>query len=315
MPVLRAVVFEAEPLGLFHAEARGSGLDSWLGGGPRVELDLEVSRVARVGLLVQEPPCRSVSVAWGPVIAVEGLGEQLCRFHEGPRGEFLGHRYCVNMAVTRDGYCVLHRSSWKALYERCAQGYEPACLEAHRLNPDEEFAVYVLDYGGSRVKVGLTQSWRLLWRIAEQPHVAAARVYEGGLLDARETEKRLGRMRLATEGAAARLEERFRLAAGTLTKLQGENGWARAAERLARMLASLGLEGRFRAYAVTPREPGWLFSARRVADPVELLGRRLRVVDYWAGVLALRGEDDRVVAVHRRLLQHRLLYGVIREYL
>ncbi|KSW12204.1 hypothetical protein CF15_05435 [Pyrodictium occultum] len=207
MPVIRAVIFEHERLGSYRAEARGAGLDSWLGGGRRVEVVLEVLRITRPGLLVQEPPSRSVEPVWEPLLRIMHIGVTLCRFHEGPRGEPAKHRYCVNPAETRDGYCRLHRGSWKALYERCAQGIDSACIEAQRLNPGEKYSVYVLDYGGARAKVGLTQSWRLLWRIAEQPHVAAAMVYTGGLLDARETEKKLGRSRLGTEGAGARLGE------------------------------------------------------------------------------------------------------------
>ena len=310
MLAVRAIVFDYEAVGTFHGETRGSGLDSWLGNSSRVEVELNVLRVRRVGLLVQELPGRSVGVVWEPILLIEELGGLLCRFHEGPRGEPWRHRYCTNPAVTHDGYCRVHRGSWKALYERCAQGFDPACLEAYRLKPDEEFSVYVLDYGGSRVKVGLTQSWRFLWRIAEQPHVAAARVYTGRLLDAREREKKLGRMKLATEGAGARLETRLRLATGLLSRLRER--WEKAAERLAGMLAGLGLEGSFKAYAVMPRSTSWLLPVQRIQDPVWLLGRQLQLADYWAGLLALR-DNTGVAALHRRLLHHRLLRGTIKS--
>ncbi len=309
---VRAVVADYEELGAYEASAAGGGLTAFLGGGSgRVKVHLKVLRLARVALLVQPLPGNSVELVWEPTLAFSSFDGMLCRYHEGPRGEPWRHWYCSRMAVTRDGYCSVHRNSWKALYERCAQGIDSACIEASRLVGGEKFSVYVLSYGGSRVKVGLTQDWRLLWRIAEQPHVVAARVFTGGLLESRELERRLGRHRLATEGLHVRVEERLKLAISTLERaLAGGKGFEGLARSIAAALASLGLEGEYEAYTILPKSLGWLLRVRQTRSLEELKGKRLKVVDYWAGRLLVEVEGGEKLAVPKHILQHYMLKGV-----
>jgi len=308
--VVRAVVFEPLEAGEAEAEARGAGLERWLGGaGGGASVRLRVLRVARVGLLVQRPPEQRVSAAWSPVLHVKKvLGATLCRYHEGPEGRPWEHRYCTRIATTRDGYCSLHSRSGKALYERCAQGVDAACREADRLLGPREYAVYALDYGAQRLKIGLTQAWRLLWRLAEQPHVSAAVVARRrSLVEARGLEKTLGRRRGATEGAGARLRERLRLSVSAAERAGAE---ARA-RRLASLLTGLGLRGRYEAYSVEPMLGyGWLLSAGVVEEPGELEGRRLRLLDYWGGLVLLEDEESgERMAAPKHVLLHRLLAG------
>ncbi|WP_153801385.1 hypothetical protein [Hyperthermus butylicus] len=309
MYVVRAVIFDYVEEGVYTASSRGGGLDAFFGsGGLEASVKLHVLRVKRVGLLVQYQQSPDVEVVWEPLLKVDSVGGRLCRFHDGPRGDPLRQRYCMRLAVTRSGFCSLHRESWQALYEQCAQGVDSACITAARLLRGEMFRVYVLDYGGPRVKVGLTQSWRLLWRIAEQPHVAAAVVYEAELLDAREAEKRLGRHRLATEGAAARLGHRLSAAVALLERLNGR--YDRAAARLAQSLSALGLEGSFNAYTVLPRSLEWITRIRVVDDIGELQGHRLRVLDYWAGMLLVEDLDTSYrLALRKTGIQHYQLEG------
>ena len=309
--VIRAVMTELEEEAAYRAESRGAGLDAWLGksGGGGVSVELHVLRVRRVGLLVQRLPEENVRAAWEPVLQIERMGEPICRFHEGPWGEPEKHRYCTRRAVTRDGYCEIHKRSWRALYEKCAQGVDSACVSVAPLLRGYEFTVYVLDYGGSIVKAGLTQSWRLLWRISEQPHVAAAAVFHGGLLDARELEKRLGRSSLATEGAAARMNKRIESSVTTLRRLLSSP--EKIATRLASLLYRLGLRGDYRAYTVLPRsrDPGWVTGSKALR-PEELVGKNIRILDYWAGYLLVETGQEKGI-VHKTSLQHVALSGAI----
>jgi len=305
--VVRAVVFEPETVARAEVAAPPRGLEAWLGPAPTgggVSVALEALRPRRLGLLVQRLPGEAVEQLWWPLLRVEeDTGRLLCRYHEGPRGEPWRHRYCSRAAATRDGYCLAHRRSAKALYERCAQGVDEACREADRLLRGEEYTIYALDYGGARVKVGLTQSWRLLWRIAEQPHVSAAAVASASsLVEARGVEKRLGRLRGATEGSAARLEDRARAAARMLEGYSPEA----AARRLASLIAGLGLRGRYRGYTVLPHggPPGWAAAAGR---PGGLPPGAWRLLDYWGGLLLFENEAGARVVVAKRSLLHRVL--------
>ena len=313
--VLRAVIFEPEELGAAEAAARGSGLDNWLsprGGGGETRVRLRVLRPRRIGFLVQYPPSPEPVAVWEPVLALRRVhAVRLCRYHEGPRGEPMRHRYCTRLAVTRDGYCRPHSRSWKALYEKCAQGVDAACREAERLLPGgEEYTIYALDYGGTRLKIGLTQSWRLLWRLAEQPHVSAAAVEtHGSLVEAREREKQLGRSRAATEGAGARLRDRLRQAARMLTGYAPEA----AAARLAEMLHRLGMRGSYQAYTILPRRgAAWLSTATPSDEPPG--PGRYRVLDYWGGLLLLEETTTRrSIVVAKHSLLHYMLDAEVAE--
>jgi len=81
------------------------------------------------------------------------------------------------------GYCSLHEKSIRALYDRCLSSVGVSCL-SKCLKLDEildgkiNFVVYIIDYGGSRIKVGATREFRLLHRVSEQPHVVAKVIYK-----------------------------------------------------------------------------------------------------------------------------------------
>lgn len=310
---IRAIVFEYEQVASASASSRAQGLAAWfagLGQQPVVNVDLAVYRITRIGVIAQRAGNSRVEVVWDPVIRFEELLDYMfCRHHEGVPGKPWEHEYCTRLASTRSGYCRLHSSSVKALYELCAQGYDRAC-SAIASSP-EKFAVYALDYGGSRLKIGLTQSWRLMWRIAEQPHVSAAGIYEEGILGARNLEKKLGRQRVATEGSAVRLVERLRLSAQLASRLPAEAG--RAASRLAAMLSGLGLNGSYSALSVMPlRYSPRDFTSIRQVGLEALEGRKVRIVDYWAGIVVIEDAEGSPYAIHKSELLHRAARGVIR---
>lgn len=291
--VFRAVVFEAKELARVEGEA--AGLAAWLGGAP-ARVTLHVLRVARVGLLVQKPPAPEVEVVWEPCVTVVRAGRTLCRYHE---GEYEGARYCSAEATEPGGYCRAHAESPRALYERCAQGDERACARASELLEGEEFLVYALDFGGPRPKVGLTQRWRLLHRVAEQPHAAAAVVARGRLRDMRLLERRLGSK--ATEGVGLRVERRLESAARALS-----SGFTALAGRAAQALSTLGLHGDYEAYTVLPMSADpWAF----LAEPAglhSLANLRICIKDYWAGRLLAATERGTLVVPKYELL-HKVL--------
>jgi hypothetical protein len=249
-----------------EASASSVGLGEWLGREGGVSVKLCVERVDRLGLLVQKPPEIYATVVWEPRIRINSVGEQrYCRYHE-DFGEKV--EYCPKPASARGGYC--------------REGVDSACEEAARSTSQEDFAVYALDYGGG-LKVGLTQLWRLPYRVAEQPHVSAALVAKGPLAEMRSLEKALGKRRAATEGMGVRVVERMRLSSNFLERA----GAQEAAARLASLLAELGLEGEYEAITLLPRR----LEPRRFASveptPIQSLeGRELKLLDYWAGVLA-----------------------------
>ena len=311
--VLRAVTLE-EPETLAEASGRAAspGLDAWLGSSSTVEVRLRVIRPSRIGLLVQRLPEERPRLLQLPALLRLDSGPlmRVCRFHEGPQGRPWEHRYCTRRAVTRDGYCSLHASSWKALYERCAQGGNSACARAEKLMPPTGgFTVYALDYGGQKLKIGMTQSWRLLSRIAEQPHAAAAAVAEyERLTEARSAEKRLGSLRHATEGAGSRLVERLVSAA----RLVSGSEPSRLASRLAGLLAGLGLRGAYQGYTVLPSERS---PAEMAALPILGEARApmaMLLEDYWAGLLLARLGSDRVL-VPKNALLHLAWRGSLRS--
>ncbi|MEM1908924.1 MAG: hypothetical protein QXT79_06090 [Thermofilaceae archaeon] len=299
MPVARAVVFELEGVGEFEGSSSGG-----LFGESRVVVRLSVQRLSKLGLLVQQPPSRLATAVWEPAVRLERLGGRLCRFHEDVEGEPF---YCVKPAVTRDGYCREHAESWKALYERCAQGDDEACSRVAG-SLAEKFAVYALDYGGSKLKIGLTQSWRIAWRIAEQPHVAAALLATGSLEEMRCLERELGRRPAATEGAGIRLVERVERAVKALSASRFEV----LARRLASLLLELGLEGEFQAVTILPRFGLEIFAGAEARSIEDLVGAELRLIDYWAGELVLEDRRGERFLIDKLELLHRVLDAEVR---
>lgn len=300
MPVARAVVFELGEVGGFEAASSGG-----LFGESRVVVRLSVQRVVKLGILLQQPLSQIAEVVWEPTVKIERYSGLLCRFHEEVDEK---PAYCLKPAVTRDGYCREHAGSWKALYERCAQGVDEACSRVAG-SVAGEFAVYALDYGGFKLKVGLTQLWRLAWRIAEQPHVAAVLVASGSLAEMRALERELGRRQAATEGAGVKLGERVRRAVKVLSASRFEA----LALRLASLLLELGLEGEFHAVTILPRSGLKPFAEAEARGLDGLVGRELQLIDYWAGLMVFEDREGERCFVDKRTLLHKALDAEIRS--
>ncbi len=309
MPVVvRAVVFEYDEVAKDAAKAEAPGIAKWLGvKAEGVTVNHATLKVRRVGLLVQKPPERTVRIYWEPITRIHRVGKRLCRYHEGASPVPEEQLYCTRPAVTPSGFCEEHARSPLALYERCAMGDDDACLRVSAAWPKEIYAVYVLDYGSDRVKVGLTRGWRILWRAAEQPHVSVAvvKLVEGDLYAARVYERELGKMRVATEGSGVKTSDRVLLAATALERLDSRE----IAERMAEHLSRLGLSGTFNSYTILPKTSPKEFIRARHASLKDIIGSRVVVLDYWAGMLLVEDLDrgERLV-IAKNDIQHLLLY-------
>ncbi|GAB6148741.1 hypothetical protein JCM10135_12830 [Stetteria hydrogenophila] len=272
-----------------------------LGGGGSWRVD--VYRVAFGGLIVQEPSGLEVSLYTGPVSAAPGPWREYCRWHSGPldeRDRPWERIYC-NVEVRGGlGFCRQHRRSERALYEACTSLRGGEGLEACKLLDRAvraEYAVYMLDHGGAKPKVGMTRAWRVVDRVAEQPHVVATvlAVYDSAY-EARRAEVTVSRLGIAGEQGP-----------------RGRRRWgppepvAPAAARLesfaGRAARALGVEWEGRLFRV---EPPW----GRGSWPVHVAPERLSGVEaapegFWGGMLALRA-GGRLVGVDERRLVHRL---------
>ncbi len=311
--IVRGVVFTPRPLGGVEARVEAVGLQKWLGGGGEgVTVYHSLVVQSEQFLAAQSPPEPRPRLYRFPVaLRIRGVGKRICRYHEGPDGRIEEHVYCLKPAVTQQGYCRDHAKSVQALFEKCAASDIEACSIVDTAWRGESYTVYALDYGGDRLKIGLTRSWRLLWRIAEQPHVSAAVIKTtGSLVEARGYEREMGSRRTAGEGGGVRILDRL-LSSTALLRSLDQRGLA---ERLASMLHALGVKGRVEAYTVLPRgDPAAYVKAKTVRGIDELVGQEMLIEDYWAGLLYARTEGGPVV-VPKKTLQHILLYGEIREY-
>ncbi len=258
--------------------------------------EVEEYSVEFLGLLLQDPPSADVYLYRG-AFTLPGPGgfEQYCRWHNGPlaeRDDPEKRLYCPEVAP--QGYCRRHRRSLRALYDECMSRSGLRSLEACKALDEREkleYTVYLLVAGGS-VKVGATRSWRLLDRLAEQPHDAATVLATvEGAYQARRLELEAARRGLASERPSRRARGRRLHPGAAATLLEA------AAERIAR---ELGVEWRSRILRVRPPE-----GLPVEADPARLAGRRLRARGYWGGLLIVEVDGGTLASLGTRELMHR----------
>ena len=305
--IFRAVIFEYSKVSEEVVEESSTGLDKWFqvdhSKTSVVDVKHTVYRVSKIGFLVQNLGSKYARIVWASnfVLKAAKPNYRVCRYHEDiDYGENI--EYCSKLTRSLRGYCSIHINTPRALYEMCAQGIDDACRKASRYFVEEKFTVYLLDYGGSRVKIGLTKSSRFLWRISEQPHIATTQVFVGDLISSRVREKELGRHKLATEGPGARLEKRTRLAIRILE--QKDSSASFFGKRIARFISMLGLSGSFRSYTVLPRSISSFKNTREI-NINQLLGRRLAVEDYWGGSIVFRDRETReLLLINKNSLLH-----------
>ncbi|MEB3787669.1 MAG: hypothetical protein GSR78_02810 [Desulfurococcales archaeon] len=271
-----------------------AGLAGYLGSGGETTIEVYSIRLhgiiaTSVGFIEPVQLRDTISIAGGP-------WRSYCRWHDGPldrRDNPLERAYCPMEA---DGFCGRHKRSERALYDACMSGSGWRSLEACRKLDKTirtEYAVYMLDYGGQKPKVGATRLFRFRDRIAEQPHtVATLLAVTDSALQARRIETALRESGIAVERPRRRTQVVMGNLAAAASRLSS------AAEKAARVI---GVDWRGTLFRVEP--PDTLENARTV-DPRILAGARLRLSDYWGGLLVLESPQG-LVAVSEKELLHR----------
>jgi hypothetical protein len=270
------------------------------------EWELEEYTVRLDSLIMQPLGTPDVGRYRGPIQAAPQPWRRYCKWHSGPldsRDEPWRRIYCTAPVEGRYEYCRQHRRSERFLYDLCMGLRGSQALEACRELDSRvrtEYAVYLLVQQGGHVKVGSTRRFRVLERIAEQPHAAATllAVYDSAL-GARRAEMAVSRAGIASEhrprGRRARLPAPGPAAAAL----------ASAAEAAARLL---GVEWYGRILRVKPPSQP---PARPLDRPPTAA---VRVAGYWGGMLLAEAGGSTVWIDERSLLHadsllydHRLL--------
>ncbi len=265
---------------------------------------LETYKVDFKGLLLQDPGSGElILLKRGEKIMLRDAGEEyFCRWHTGPldsRDDPLTRKYCLRRASGGLGYCSEHLGSLRAVYDTCfgSSGMQSreACIRLDRaVKGRVEYAVYIVDYGGRKLKVGSTRLFRWLDRIAEQPHVTAALIHVSrSAVDARSTEKAVASIKGFAEIPA---RNRLMISRHTLM-LESARRIASAAE----MLASKGYSWSRIVVRIKPPEE---FEEAVSATLRELEGRTLELQGYWGGHVIL-AEGSKHYALPLRSLLHR----------
>ncbi len=246
-------------------------------------------------LIVQRPDspdavrleARSIALADPP-------WREYCRWHSGPldaRDEPWTRIYCT---VRAEGYCKQHRRSPRAVYEACMSLNGERALAACRLLDSlvrTEYVVYVTDGGSLKPKVGVTRRFRLLDRLAEQPHTVAAVV---AVTDSAYAARRI-EMSVSSRGIAS--ERRPRRPSRSVRLAEAASLVARASEEAAR-LAGYDWDGRLvRVTSSVER----IVRSTPEARPEKLYGVRASIAGYWGGYLVLHSHGRALVVSDRRL--------------
>ncbi len=222
-----------------------------------------------------------------------------CEWHDGPLDEPDDPRRRLYCPVTVRGdreYCSKHSRSERALYMFCLQYHSERALEACR-EVDKmikgEYAVYMLDYGGDRPKVGTTRSFRLIERIAEQPHIVATTV---AVVDSVYRARRL-EMDISKSGVAAE-SRRYRW--------PGSQDYYFAALRLSisvkKVISLTGFSWDERLFAVAPAQE----LRPHIIETSEVpLSQALRPLSAWGGFLVFDYGRGQAGALRVSELLHR----------
>lgn len=271
-------------------ETEPQGLLTYIG----VSRKLERHELEFSGLLAQSLRDGG-SVLLRPSSRVLVMGEAdppYCRWHDGSlyrHDDPLERRYCTRR--TPRGYCNEHIGSLRALYETCVAGWSlDACRKVdEELGTELKYTIYMVAHGGRKVKVGLTRSFRLLNRLAEQHHLVATVILEtDSLLKARKAEMRLSGEAGVSDKGPRKLVDGDRQAAADLL--------ARVAERVA---MDLGIDWKRRLLYVE--------SPYRLPEPGRPSMRsEYRIAGYSQGFLLLEGSEG-MISVKLSTSAHKLI--------
>jgi hypothetical protein len=278
------------------AAKTATGLEAYLGASIGT-VDLEVYNIEFKGIVAQNPGEENVYlVEAGAKVRIEPRGRLYCRWHTGPldrRDNVLERRYCSLTSDTKSGYCLKHSRTYRALYDRCVGTSGEYALEACR-KVEERIKVpmgtYILDRGLDKYKAGVSRSWRLEDRIAEQPHVVASIVARGlGLVESRELELKLSQHHHIQQ-LTKRTDPRSVLTHNPEKRLP----------LLYNVVRSLGLTVKPEFLTVRPRDEGLWINASLIKEAEGIY----TLADYWGGYLLLEHNNGSYGIISFKSIQH-----------
>ena len=249
------------------------------------------------GLILQEPGQEKV---WfypaGSPIRLELGGSGYCRWHTAPLDtpdDPRERRYCTRHAVSKLGYCRSHLDSIRAMYDMClGSGGVQSLSFCHKLEmmaPSVKMSVYLTALEAGKYKVGVTRDWRLLDRLSEQPHLAAAQLKTG----LTPSQARTIELNLSTKYRFTQLSRRDNL--HHYLSYQ----WKNVIPGLTTMIKQLTGSHPDQIYRIEPEDPNRWLKARRLREPGVY-----RPVSYWAGIILLEDDTGDYHMIEARKLAH-----------
>ncbi len=264
------------------------GLDVFLGS--KYAREIIRYKIRFYGIVAQEEGNTTLHlISPGETIYFLRENTQYCRWHNGPlegRDDPLERRYCVREASTRTGFCMQHKDSLRAYYSLCfesmgIEGLRYCWLLDEKIGDRIEYAVYLLSYSVNGLKVGSTRYWRVVDRIAEQPHVLATVLYRfKNAVKTREIESSIGRLNGLTEVPRRTLRESLNTPVSTVVHRMD-----RIRERIEKVV-KIKSEDNI-PFRVEPGTDITYYVKAREANIENLLEKPLEIIDYYSGYLLL----------------------------
>ncbi len=283
--ILRLVYKEVKPLGTEKVEMRGlSGIETF---------NIDTYIIKLDSFIVQHPSTTDPLKYNGPFRILPHPWVSYCRWHSGPldsRDKPWERIYCN---VKADGYCRQHRKSDRYLYDMCMSLKGERALEACKIldrRVKAEYAVYMLDSGGKRPKVGSTRLFRVYERVAEQNHLVATIL---GIYDSAR-EARAAEMKISSLGFATEHQRRVK---SKLSRAQAASRLVEVAEKVSHIL---GQEWKGKLFAIKPS-----VEIPPLLKHEKLLNEELYPIAYWGGLLIVRTSKGNY-SIEERPMLHKL---------
>lgn len=263
----------------------------------RDSVDVTLYPVSLDYLLVQPEGYSDVFKYTSELTIAQEPWQSYCQWHNGPLDEAddpLKRLYCP---VAAEGFCSKHRRSERAIYTLCLDSRSEKALEACRYIDSivkGEYVVYMLDYGGDKPKVGATRKFRLLERIAEQPHVVATVLMEvDSLLAARKAEMKVSSSGIAVESWRHKL----------LNAQDYYFASLRLSEAASKASKLLGVQWDGKLFSIISQD--FISMRPRVVDARALIGKSLIPGASWGGFIMFKDSKGSFVAVKSSELMHK----------